>query len=172
MEPVNRPLNVFSIHYLKSKSCVLIVPGGSKHMYLYHLSTKQCKHIPMRMHSYFRGSSILTRNEQYFIEIVVNISTSEIHVYDLKRYSKWISNICLPTNVKNCQAMIRSNIGKEEMLTFGYVRDCWNGSEFNNIQYPPLYLVKLIDSFHVIETVHIMTAERHFCINVDHIIAS
>eukprot|EP01084_Bolivina_argentea_P130479 230328_1 len=144
------------VHYFKTKNCVLIIPSEPQCIYLYSLSTNNCQIFPINIScpmSY--PKAVCSRNEQYII--VFGNLNNNINVFDLKLRKTWTSNIKKDTFVR--EVTIISDINKEELLCFGYIRQCWASSKFIRTRFLPYYLIKLIDAYFAFEIIHMMNTD-------------
>eukprot|EP01084_Bolivina_argentea_P215186 365308_1 len=171
-------VRMFDMHYLKSRDSVLLLYGKRQDvklykdygmdskLYLYSLLTKQCESLPIKLLINIKFSeSVLTRDEKY----VILCGGGHFYVVNLKEMSiikKEISVPCIQTG----KMIIVSDEKVEELLSFGYIRNCWNLPSFSNIIYPPFYLTQLMNSYFTKEMIHMISAASHFSINVDKII--
>eukprot|EP01084_Bolivina_argentea_P251776 422425_1 len=72
-------------------------------------------------------------------------------------------------------AVMVNNEYSDKLLSCGFINQCFNSSEFNNIQVLPHYLIKLIRTFVCTEFIHLLIEDEdgsHWKINVDDIICS
>ena len=158
-----------SMHYLPSKKSILIMPNNQNKMYLYSLITNLCHELPIYlMDEMWRPISVITRNKQYVFQLN-RCNNPRFNILDLKKMHLKRSNIKTPNEIKVTAMSIRSNCIKEQILSFGYFRHCWNSSDFAKIMFLPHYLIKIIDSYFAIEIIHIMHYGEHWSINIDQI---
>merc|ERR1712228_817357 len=59
----------------------------------------------------------------------------------------------------------------DEKLVIGFIRDCFNQKEFQNIQLPPSYLMKMISEKYNAETIHFIQNNIHWAIHLKDILA-
>eukprot|EP01084_Bolivina_argentea_P194015 332848_1 len=169
------------VHYLKTNNSVLIIPDKCSYIYLYSLSTNKCDILAMNTsNSVSCGilpisypSCVLSRNEHYLIafsyfntDVRSDVHT-DIFLFDLKIRKTWKSNI---ENNEGTEVTIRSDMKKEELLCFGYLRQCWNSQEFLNIRFLSNDLIQCMNAYFSIEIIHIMNPTDHLCINIDNFI--
>ena len=62
------------------------------------------------------------------------------------------------------------NQGNEGLLTFGYVRRCYNNKMFKNMQNLPFDLIKFVGKWICYETMHLIGKKGHWTIDMDKII--
>ena len=124
----------------------------------------------------FNSSIIATKNENYLI-FVSGGNFNSIFVYDVRKDVMIKSDIKKPTNDFSC-VIITRNDDRDNLLTFGFVGECYKKREYKNIQKLPFYLIKMIDSWVCFETVHLLIDSHgvrceprtHWTIDVDKII--
>ncbi len=139
-----------------NKSCIVHYLRSTK-IFWFSILTNKCETI-------YWPQGVLSRNEQYII--VFSVLQNNIWICDLKLQKSWKSNIkTWKIDIK--YTVIISDIKKEELLCFGYIRFLWKILQCEQILFPPFYLMKMIDAFFTIETIHIMNKDKHLCINID-----
>ena len=143
-----------------------------------NIDIKNCK--------YLLGSSIIsTTNGDYFIflsgcENTPNFKCHQlIFVYYVKHKKLAKSNITTPATDAIGKATLTRNEEFEDLLTFGYVHDCYKIKNFKNMRMIPFYLIQLIGKWICYETIHLFTVQndkdrtkKHWTIDVDKIIQS
>ena len=72
-------------------------------------------------------------------------------------------------------AIIGNNDVNEQILTNGYIRDCWNNTkEMQDCVYPPIYLIQIIENYYCDEVVHLFGSGHklgHWNIKLNHILS-
>ena len=93
--------------------------------------------------------------------------------YQKKYYFYLIGEPQFP-KLHDFQIVLRGGGVENEMLVIGWIRCLFKEGEFKNIQFLPMYLMKLICSWYSQEEVHWMGGgyknNEHFVINVRHIL--
>eukprot|EP01084_Bolivina_argentea_P306202 529076_1 len=137
--------------YISSKQMLLLF-GGYNHdiksavdyIYSYSINNNKwtklnvCLPVPMKGFGY-----VLTNTEQY----VIIFASSSVYVWDL--YTMEIKKIQMTVNMtyNYCRAILMYDYIKDECLSYGYIRRCWQCTSFNDIQYPSNDLIQLIKLF-------------------------
>ena len=93
-----------------------------------------------------------------------------IFIYDIKHEKLMKCGIEAPSD-SICSALTR-NKSNEELLTFGFVHDCYKVTNFRGIQMIPFYLIKVIGKWVCYETIHLVGDEGHWTIDMDKIITN
>eukprot|EP01084_Bolivina_argentea_P216306 367518_1 len=157
-----------SVMHLLSKQSVIIMPEYSDCAYLYSLQTNNC----IKIYSNEKDDNgferaIVTKNEKFVIRFMAD---QEIFILDLNTMKLLRSAIRTPVSSYIRCIFLRHQNDKEHLVTFGFVRKCWNLSEFESILYPPFYIIKIIQSYISFAMVHVFYNGRtHFCIDLDEI---
>ena len=110
-----------------------------------------------------------------------NKQTPSIYVFDTKNNTCKKCHVEFPIFVDDINMfngfqgiMIRNKI-KDELLTFGFVNNCFKLNEFTNVQILPHYLIDLIVKYIIMEYIHIFSIYKvdinghheHWKISVD-----
>ncbi len=124
---------------------------------------------------------ICTKNEQFIICLGgcddYIFANNNIMIYDFKTNKFSESAVQLPKKENVVSVMINKEI-KDELLTFGFVNDCYRLQQFKSIPLMPYYIIKCVSSFICNEFIHIIgklketSAETHWKINVDCVLKS
>ncbi len=114
---------------------------------------------------------VSTKNEQYIIILGGSISLGEgsdnIFIYDIIKNKFMISKIKCPEKAEY-QAILFNNSLRDEILTYGYIKNCFKNPMFNNVQLLPTYLVKMIGVYYCLEQIHLIGRKnKHWSINID-----
>merc|ERR1712154_530117 len=102
-----------------------------------------------------------------------NERTADIYGLHIDSMTMKQSKICCPTK-GICHTAITGGI-KDELLVFGFLKKMFNFPEFNNFEFPPTDIIKVILQFYNQEMVHWINWQRnatHYGIYVDELIAS
>ena len=77
------------------------------------------------------------------------------------------------------QAILTRNKEFDDLLTFGYVHECYKMEKFKDMQVIPFYLIRFIGKWICCETIHLFTlhgdkdmTRKHWTIDVDKIMQS
>ena len=87
----------------------------------------------------------------------------DIYLYSVRDQTFETSKIKCPTS-GDYQAFAIHDGKKDEVTTFGYVRDQWKESMIDNHLFPPQYLIKMICGYYWNEWIHlfrIRTCDHH-----------
>eukprot|EP01084_Bolivina_argentea_P168783 292614_1 len=149
-------------HNQSSKSVYYVSCNG---VYSYNSISNQWSNVNVKMPpttfmSY--NLCVITYDERY----ILNFECPDIHVIDLKLKKCFKSNIVAPFSVGWCSnynygAVIIKNNVRTELITFGFVRKCWDEYEIGLDIFPPKYIVKLIQLWLVYEDVHLLYDNKH-----------
>merc|ERR1712228_53612 len=102
------------------------------------------------------------------------ICANDIFVLDMKNTNEWkLRKSKIPFNVIPRFAVRTGGIdSNDENLVIGYIRDCFKQKEFENIQLPPSYLMKMISEKYNAETIHCIDKRERWCIYLKDILNS
>ncbi len=158
--------------YISSMQSVIIIPSFGKKIYIYTLKTNECKEIiNNKLLCLKYRTAIITKNEQF---IILFGSQEYIGILNVKCMKIRISNIQSPSSkqIQPLYATIVNDDIMDEILVFGFIRKCWNDTKFNNIQYLPIYLIKLIGKSYCMEIMYYVEIQKglHWKINIDDIL--
>eukprot|EP01084_Bolivina_argentea_P083569 151311_1 len=126
----------------------------------------------------FFGCAITT-NEDFVILLGgskdADMETDNISVINLKTNAILISDIVCP-NTNNYHAIIMADELNEELVVFGFIRQCWQNELFSSILFPHDSILKLIRSWYSVDYLYLQecndTSTHHWKISVDDIINS
>ena len=95
-----------------------------------------------------------------------------VHVYNVRKHQ--LSRSCIRVPYESCinPAMITRNDNNDNLLTFGFINDCYKNQEFKDVQVLPFYLIKFISNWVYFETIHLIHCPKHWTIDVDDVIKS
>eukprot|EP01084_Bolivina_argentea_P084978 153624_1 len=188
------PLKNGSAIHIPSKNCILLFHcsyGDTIELWLFSLTTKQWMNID---HIYFKSDidvvkAVLPSNEDYVIlfrsyNSINSYKSNDIIVLDIKdeNISNW--------KVKQCEISFpgvrddydlfvgvarTGNNFKNDVLVHGFVRNCFKMEKFEDLQLPPLSVMKLITTWCDMEIIHFMydcETESHYGIHVTDILSS
>eukprot|EP01083_Nonionella_stella_P130294 395394_1 len=104
---------------------------------------------------------VKSNNGQYIIFLGGQLnsldSTNAIYVYDVIGKCMSISSVKCPEENKLYKGIIVCNEKADDLLTSGYIKECFNASQFENVQLLPRYIVKLIRQWISNEKVHLFS---------------
>jgi hypothetical protein len=168
------------IHF-KSKHCILsfggIIDGHvSDSVYCFSLLSKEWNKLqikmPIKLHSF---GIVKTRSERFVIlfgGMQANAALSgDIWIFDTLKNVFTRSNLKTPSRGEFHAAIINDSGDKDEVLTFGFVSQCFKLKEFAAVQPLPFYLIQFISKWMQNQTVHLLANYGHWTINVDHILS-
>ena len=88
---------------------------------------------------------------------------------DIKSMTFGICNIKCPTKGP-IECVIVSNKYKHELSISGYIRNIWKNHAFDDMTYPPVYLIKIMESYYDLEEIHLFWKYLHWKISVEDIL--
>ena len=163
-------LNVF---FLKKRNSIVLCYEWARHILEYPLDTKQYG-IWEWSNLNERGgkkAAVITLDERYIVSFVHR--DGEIVIYDLKRQSVSKSERRWPLDSSWCHAVLLGSNKNDEVTVFGFVREQYQSSEFDNMRALPKHVIVLMSKWFCNEWVHLIAeGGRHWRVNMDHIIRS
>lgn len=157
--------------YVPSKSCIVLLGGGDDDIgafkpfsWKYCLKTEKWSKIKNVLLECYGSKAVLTSNQRYIIVCggwrKNNHGTASksdaIYIIDMKN-KKWKlrkSKIRSPAKVP-CKIVTTGGVdSKGDILVIGYIRECFESKEFEQIQFPPTHIMMLIASFESSEMLH------------------
>eukprot|EP01084_Bolivina_argentea_P092450 166312_1 len=162
--------------YLSLKQSILFIGGSCFHypyewttnnMYLYNTNngkvskTNNTLPIPLAFFGY-----VLTRNQKYVVIFGGIIDdkqekTDDIYILNTDMMTFRKSVIKCPCK-DSFQAILFCDEHREQIITFGFIRQCWKSKQFLTLQYPPNYICQLINQWFVDEYVHLIAQTTTF----------
>ena len=138
--------------YLKTEQLILLI--DSKTIFSYNLITNEWSDFKVQFPRNYalnpkQFGYILTENDRDLILF----SYQEIWIIDLENKEARLSKIRppIPNQSRECyyHAVIGNAYIEGEILSNGYIRDCWSKDKdkMKNVRYPPLYLIKIIEKY-------------------------
>merc|ERR1712228_143680 len=100
-----------------------------------------------------------------------NHKSDMIFVYNVKRKILQKSPIKCPRQCKYKAVMMR-NKKRDELMVFGFINQCFESAEYQNIQRLPYYLVRFIAQWISNEWIHLMVVNGHWKIHIDEVLNS
>ena len=172
--------------HIKSNGIVLLFGGENYHniydsLYQYSVSHKVWNKLNISMPKPLSHFGIVsTRCERYVIILggIVDVlnydvdDSDDIFIYDTKNNSFSKSNVLCPKKAAY-HAIIINDMDHDEVLTFGYIRDCYKKDSFADLQVLPPHLIRFILNWVCYEYIHLIENQGipdHSKINVDHIL--
>ena len=133
---------------------------------------------------YSLAASVTVKNEKYIIFFGKNGGNSnDIMIWDRNQQKLLQSKIKCPMSGRFNATLVYDD-NRDELLTFGFINECFRSSAFEDIRKLPHYLIQLIRRRISIEYVHLLfhrhragagvkcPENNHWKINVDHLLAS
>ena len=114
-------------------------------------------------------NAVLTKDERHIICFLEpQDQFAEIYVLDIITMKVRKSKINAPSSyaVTLC---VTQNINKQ-LSTSGFIRKCWTLKEFTGMRFPPVYLIKIVESYVNFEIIHYLNTTGYWIINVDDIL--
>eukprot|EP01084_Bolivina_argentea_P072619 131857_1 len=176
----------YGLIYLKSKKAVLLC-GGHKFgfvfqdsIFLFSCIDSTWKELSIKIPLKLSGFGIVaTTNEQYVIILGGwcggQLYSDHIFIYDTRNNTFSQSKIKCP--VKGMyRAIIMNNSNRDEVVSYGFMRDCYKSENFINVQLLPENLTKIICCYYCYEEVYLLKkcqctgTSEHWKISVDYIL--
>ena len=159
-----------SMIYLPSTNKVLIMQIRRNSIYSYSLITNKCKQIASLDSDIFDtfDQAVFTKDGKY--AICLFLTDRKIAVIDLQSFKLNKSKIeSLDTVAGIC---IVDDPERNDIMTHGFIRSCWNLVDFSNMVYPPDDIIKIISIFISCEMLYMLSADHSvfFRISMDHIL--
>ena len=179
-----------SFYFAKNKSIINTVFDDKNKTSIIEFKNNKWNLMDFKIQNeqHLTGSEIIaTTNGNYLIFIDgTNLEKNEmdhfIYIYDVKAKDLIKSDVKMPENISGTAATsaITRNNDKENLLTFGFVNQCFNTKNYENMQQLPFYLIKLIEKWVCFETMHVIIDDStedkiqntHWIIDVDTILSS
>eukprot|EP01084_Bolivina_argentea_P309916 536128_1 len=135
--------------------------------YLYSLTNNKydVSNITIRS-NLLNPKGVVTRDLRYCI--FLNQQNRNILIIDM--HLKISTTSAFATLFENMCPAIHSDHVKDELLTFGFIRNCWNSPDFATLLFPPYVLIKNIDQCYINEKIYITNTNINYCMNIDKII--
>ena len=164
--------------YISSKKCILLLGGRrtlsqfQKHPWIYSMVTQEWRQVGNISLELMNFHAELSSNQRYMIifggqspiegetaapySIPDTVVTENILVLDMKNENEWKLKECeIPYKIPPTFVCRTGGVdSNDEKLVFGYIRDCFKQREFESIQLPPMYLMKMIEEKYNTETFH------------------
>ena len=150
------------VMYLSSQKTILIWPTSSDTLYFYSLMNNNF--IRKKINGAILKNPRLTTDEKYIICLeyselnIMNLATMHVYVYENAVDKR--GHVC-----------IKDDAISKELVTSGYIRRCWCLSEFKNIGYPPVYLIKIMETYINFEVMYNLEDDGLYRIKVDDILS-
>eukprot|EP01084_Bolivina_argentea_P015570 29176_1 len=182
------------IIYMKSKKSILafggngpfprnpitnIIPFGI-HRSIYQWTDSQWTELNIKTPTALCGCGLVaTTNERYIIilggtdAILGSNYADAIFIYDTRNNVFVKSKIKCPEEAEY-NAILMNDSKRNEMITFGFVRDCYKAETFVGVRSLPQYLIKIVCCYFCIEEIYLLKRNSglHWKINVDCILQS
>ena len=163
--------------YVSSKQCILLLPNNTnrycatpptKYPWTYCLKTQKWKQIRnVSFEDLSHLEAVLTSNQRYVVIFAENASKRQtVSILDMKDDSEWKIKKCnfnVPKRAHNNWGFVLRTGGidsHDETLVIGFIRDSFEEKEFEDIQLPPMYLMKLVEEKYSAEIIHIVFRDR------------
>jgi len=175
IKPVERRITSLSenrhgrLIHIPSKHCILLIGGYDDHnkaqpdLWIFSLSAYKWKKIQNIKYLTYAFGAVLTSNERYIVLLggmnIGCVRYDDIYVLDMKNEdeNKWKmkkSSIKCP-QIGVCNAVRTGGVdSKDDILVDGFIKDCFQQKDFENIQLPPAYIIKMIADWYTAEMVH------------------
>ena len=126
-----------------------------------------------------RFGLVKTRNERFIIILggfdAQSNGCDDIYIYDTNNNLFSQSKISCPAK-SGFYATISNDPEGDELITFGFINDCYKSNNFQNVQVLPFYLIQLISHWLCIQEIYLLQygvkGGGHWKIDVDDILQS
>ncbi len=135
--------------YNQSKTFVMHV--SNKGLYSYNRKQNEWLDVNVKIPAIDIGACVITGDQRY----ILNFGNQHIYVIDLMGKKCFESKIVAPCEQWYDVVIIKNNL-RSELITFGFVRKCWNEYGIGLDIFPPQYIVRLIQLWVLHEDIHIM----------------
>ena len=187
----DKEMTHFGLVKVSSRDIVLAV-GGSEGfsprdlILCYNVLTKKWSELgvklPTKLH---KAACAVTGCERYVIILGGQTKynkgvTDSIYILDLLTMEMRASIISCPRKSYRFRAIIMDNERARNCIVFGFVRGLWKKEEYKLMRYPPDYIIRLILSWFMYESLHLLDNSinygysgrdnDHWIIDVDHVI--
>ena len=115
-----------------------------------------------------RPQVVSVRSDKY---LILFGESDKIYVLDVKLQKVYKCDIKCPiTSGVKC-AVSNTVHPKQELITFGFIRNLWKNKQFSNMRYPAVAVSKLIDLYGTgEETIHLFSRYLHWTMDVEEIL--
>eukprot|EP01084_Bolivina_argentea_P284062 486699_1 len=182
--------HVIGLVYVSSKQRILLVDPPLNLIHSYCMITNKWSDIHMELPYELRDFGVsLTTDERYIIitggKQKMNFEhiprqnyrnnffwTQNIYLIDLKEMKLLKSDMVIP-KCTGCNSIIVNDKRKDELVVYGFIRQCWNEYDIGLDNLPPKYIVKLIGLRYCIQYLHVLEyygGQSHWRISIDDIV--
>ena len=187
--------------FIPSKKSILLIGGINlfgkyqQHPWIYSLVTQKWREIKNVPFECVNFCAVLSSNQRYVLIFGghkphkeythIDVRNKDTLVLDIKYENRWVlkkSKIYVPNSIKTKKHKLhkpRMHVvrtggvdSNDEKLVVGYIRDCFKQKEFESIQLPPKYLMKMIEKRYNAETLHWFDGDGHWGIYLKDILNS
>ena len=185
--------DIRSIVYKRFNDSIFILSGKGKHSSQIHkISLCNQKHTTFSKLIYTQNAEkrhlIATIGDQYIIILPeyyhYSLKSHKIAVFDTETGALIKTNIIYP-KINGCKhdrlsvsAVCVDSKQRDELLTFGFIEQCWKSPKYKDIIKLPRYLIKLVNRYVLNQLIHVFcgnwddeeTENAHWLINVNDIL--
>lgn len=173
--------NFFKLLHLKKKKNVILFDPNNGVMHTYQ--TWNNEWVPSKIKNEYEPISnqayVSTANEQHIIGLsgVIRVSYPSvcghyITMFDVRdKVLKTLKAKC-PVTTGLVRAVMMTNEKRDEVMVYGFVNQCFESEEYQNIQRLPKYLIQLISQWISNEYIHLIDqmTGNHWKIHIDEIL--
>ena len=183
--------------YIPSIQSILLIggfhllDGYQKHPWIYSLVTQKWREIEEISFKCIDFDAVLSSNQRYVLifggkkptQGLMTEYNDSIFILDMKHVDQWklkrcailnpkeSNRRCFPKKVKRDFIFRTGGIdSNDKKLVIGYIRDCFRQKEFENVQLPPMYLMRMIEKKFNTETFHWIQDGKRWCISLKDIL--
>eukprot|EP01084_Bolivina_argentea_P084836 153384_1 len=146
---------------MKLKNRIMLIGDYyGKDIEIYDGINKQWNISKMNSCLYIRlgGFHCLTNNERY---LIVNNTDANICIMDLNEKKVMYTDIKCPFGAYY-RGIIVNDVTRQELIVCGFIRLCWNKYKMKEWIFPPICIIKLIQSRCCDEYLHIVQSETRY----------
>ena len=129
----------------------------------YSVTTEKWSGFEMNLSLRCDCGTLLTSNQRYIL-VFGGWKRNDILVVDMKNDNEWEvkrSKICCPLAGECIVSRTGGDDSKDEILVIGFIRQCFESTEFDHLQLPPVYLMMIIVNKYSAEMVHWFQGTEH-----------
>eukprot|EP01084_Bolivina_argentea_P100609 180588_1 len=121
--------------------------------------TKESATLPKSMESF---GCVVTTNEKYILMFGGSynyVTMDDIYIMDTLSMTIVKSNMKCPNN-GDFYAHLEFGFMSNDLIVFGFIRNCWNRQEFVGLRKPSDDIIEMIQMFHFTEIIHLFDRKK------------
>ncbi len=118
------------------------------------------KKYDMLINNMHSNNYCFSLDERYLYILDENIKVLDLTQMSIITNTKKLPSYTSDSNLKY-YGIIMAEPLRQELIISGYVRECWSKCKIGDDRYPPVHLVKVMQSFCTEEYLHILTRKMH-----------